>query len=66
MITKYTQKEKMQHSTTPHHATEVYGLSTDEKPLDMQNGDVFIEMDTGDIYFFDADSETWLNPYAEE
>lgn len=43
---------------------EFRGLSTDEKPFTVggktiANGSVFIEIDTGKIYFFDIDSETW-------
>lgn len=36
------------------------GLSTDSKPTDgIANGSMFVEMDTGKIYLFDADGETW-------
>ena len=39
-----------------------YWLSTDtEKPTDnVENGSSGVEMDTGKLYFFDADSLTWL------
>ena len=38
-----------------------YGLSTDTKPSGTAlNGRAFIEMDTGKIYHYDADSGTWL------
>ena len=39
-----------------------YWLSTDtEKPTDnVENGSSGVEMDTGKLYFFDADSSTWL------
>ena len=39
-----------------------FGLSTDEKPADAEvaNGSCFLEMDTGKIYFFDADGSQWL------
>lgn len=37
-----------------------YGLSTDDKPEDTLNGMVFIEMDTGKLFFFDASSGVWL------
>lgn len=37
----------------------LFGLSTDDKPVDVNNGTCFIEMDTGTIYFFDAAEETW-------
>lgn len=43
---------------------ELRGLSTDTKPTEIgdktiANGSVFIEIDTGKIYFFDGDSKTW-------
>ena len=39
---------------------EYRGLSTDSKPTtNVVNGSVFIEIDTGKIYLFDADSSTW-------
>lgn len=47
---------------------ELRGLSTDEKPIMydeeidsyIDNGSIFIEMDTGKIYFYDLDNEEWL------
>ena len=39
---------------------EYYGKSTDAKPVDAANADRFIEMDTGKVFLFDEDSETWL------
>lgn len=40
---------------------EYRGTSTDTKPVvHVPNGSLFYEMDTGDIYMFDADSNTWL------
>lgn len=43
---------------------ELRGLSTDTKPTEIDekiidNGSVFIEIDTGNIFFYDLDSETW-------
>ena len=36
------------------------GLSTDEKPtIDIRNGDLFIEMDTGTWYLYGADDACW-------
>lgn len=44
-----------------HKVTEYYGLSTDTKPTaGVRNGDVFCEMDTMDVYLFDADNGAWL------
>lgn len=44
-----------------------YGKSTDSKPTrenpvptEPQNGFVYIEMNTGKIYFYDAATDTWL------
>lgn len=39
----------------------LFGLSTDTKPEEkIANGSVFIEMDTGTIYFFDLDGAQWV------
>lgn len=46
---------------------EIRGLSTDEKPVGtlknqyIDNGSVFIEIDTGYVYLYDLDSNTWYN-----
>lgn len=40
---------------------EAYGLSTDTKPTSgVANGSMFVEMDTGKIYFFDGTGEDWV------
>ncbi len=37
-----------------------FGLSTDTKPTGTAvNGRAFIEMDTGKLYFYDAESGEW-------
>ena len=44
---------------------ELRGLSTDTKPTSVfdtyhiDNGSVFIEIDTGKVYLFDLESTTW-------
>lgn len=43
---------------------EIYGLSTDSKPTSINgklvdNGSVFIEMNTSKIYFYDLKNKTW-------
>ena len=44
---------------------EIRGLSTEEKPTDkvddipIINGAKYIEVDTGKVCYFDAESETW-------
>lgn len=41
-------------------ANEFRGLSTDTKPTEhVNNGDIFIEMDTSSIYFYDKTNEVW-------
>lgn len=46
--------------------SELYGLSNDEKPIDefegkpIYTGSIFIEIDTGDSYFYDSDNRTWI------
>lgn len=44
---------------------ELRGLSTDTKPTEINNktidnGSIFIEIDTGKIYFYDFTSKTWV------
>ena len=41
-------------------AVTLYGLSTDTKPTSYGNGSCFVEMDTSNIYFYDAVSGDWL------
>lgn len=38
---------------------DLLGLSTDTKPEDALPNTIFLELDTGDFYYFDAESETW-------
>ena len=45
-------------------SVELRGLSTDTKPTmidgkSIDNGSIYIEIDTQKIYFFDLDSKTW-------
>lgn len=56
MITVY-RKEGL---TKESQEVELRGLSTDTKPTkDIENGTLFIEMDTGKIYMFDLENEEW-------
>lgn len=49
--------------TVMNQQTQYAGLSTDTKPVDgVQNGDSFVEIDTSDIYYFDAENEEWVSP----
>lgn len=51
---------------------ELRGLSTDEKPttkikeIYVDNGSVFIEIDTGDVYLFDLENTLWYNAETGE
>ena len=43
----------------------MYGLSTDTKPTvsgnqEVPNASTFYEMDTGKLFMYDTDSNTWL------
>lgn len=54
-----------------HWTAELYfGLSTDTKPVTVANGSAFIELDTSNLYFFNAEGssgEEWVEwaPAAE-
>lgn len=40
---------------------DIRGLSTDEKPVkNVPNGSSFTEMDTQKVFFFNAETETWI------
>ena len=45
-------------------SAELRGLSTDVKPIEIggkivDNGSIFVEIDTGSIYFYDLEKEQW-------
>lgn len=40
--------------------SEVYLLSTDVKPLGVENGSLCYEIDTGKIFMFDAENKIWI------
>lgn len=42
------------------HPSEMYGLGSDEKPVDVANASVFYEMDTKKVYLFDGENKRWL------
>lgn len=41
---------------------ELIGLSKDKKPIPAPNGSLFIEMDTGKEFRYDAESGKWIEP----
>ena len=65
MISIYDiKKSKIRKGDKPLLMVELRGLSTDEKPLVIDNGEIengsqFIEIDSGDIYLYNGDSEEW-------
>ena len=39
---------------------ELRGLSTDTKPTEgIENGSIYIEIDTGKIFMYDAENQLW-------
>lgn len=61
MITALTDRDV---SSEKANAMEYRGLSTDSKPTDVPNGSAFIEMNTGDVYLFDADGSSWVKLFS--
>ena len=64
MITIYDNKKVKKQNGAIKFLVELRGLSTDDKPTTIENGIVengstFIEIDKGDVYMYDLDSETW-------
>lgn len=40
--------------------SDVFLLSTDEKPLGLRNGSLCYEIDTGAISMYDAENKLWI------
>ena len=40
-------------------ALDLRGKSSATKPTDVPNGTTFLEMDTGNVFAFDAEEKTW-------
>ena len=38
----------------------IYGLSTDQRPENMPNGQKLILIDTGEIKYYDEENDKWL------
>ncbi len=56
MITVY----RKDGATKEQQEMELRGLSTDEKPTEnIENGTVFVEIDTGKIYMYDLENKKW-------
>ena len=64
MITIYDTKNNKFEQEETFIIVELRGLSTDTKPTEINgktinNGSTFIEIDTGNIYFYDLANEEW-------
>lgn len=64
MITIYDTKNNKFEQEETFVIVELRGLSTDIKPTEINgktinNGSTFIEIDTGNIYFYDLANEEW-------
>lgn len=46
--------------SSPGMTNEYYGLSSDEKPLDAPNASTFYEIDTTEVYMYDATNKQWI------
>ena len=61
----YTSSTAFNENGDPFEKPDFMGLSTDDKPTSFKGGDVpnmstFVEVDTGVVYFYDADSQQWI------
>lgn len=44
---------------------EASGLSTDSKPTqNIVNGSIFVEVDTGKVYFFNEAASSWVEQFS--
>ena len=64
MVTIYKTKKNTIRNGVSYILSEFRGLSTDDKPTvwkdsKVDNGSVFIEINSGDIYMYDLDSTSW-------
>lgn len=64
MITIYNMENRQTKDNKQYVSGELRGLSTDVKPTKIgdkyiDNGTVFIEIDTGSIFFFDLSTNQW-------
>lgn len=64
MVTIYESKNREVKGEVEAINVELRGLSTDTKPTEVNerevgNGSTFIEIDTGKIFFYDAENEQW-------
>lgn len=48
------------HKTSDGQTNEYYGKSIDTKPANVPNASAFYEIDTGNLYMYDADDASWI------
>lgn len=64
MVTIYQTTKNENKLDNDYITSELRGLSTDEKPTEVDgkiinNGSMFIEIDTGKLYLYDLESQEW-------
>jgi hypothetical protein len=60
MITINKIENSRTHEGEAKQTLEFRGLSTDQKPTEnVDNGSIYIEIDTGKFYLFDLENEQW-------
>lgn len=64
MVTIYNTKKNNLRDNKSYILTELRGLSTDVKPTEIEtdlieNGSVFIEIDTGNVSIYNLENEEW-------
>lgn len=64
MVTIYDNKKVKKQNGTIKFLVELRGLSDDVKPTTIENGVIengssFLEINTGDLYLFDAENQEW-------
>lgn len=64
MISLFKTEKLLNKNDGDYISCELRGLSTDEKPTEVDgkiinNGSMFIEIDTGKLYLYDLESQEW-------
>lgn len=58
-------------ATKTFHPFQFFGLAKDTKPTvkygdeKIENGDSFLEMDTGTLYFYNRENDSWIVPQSK-
>ena len=64
MVSLYKTEKTSLRNDADYISCELRGLSTDEKPTEIngktiENGSVFIEINTGKIFMYDIENQSW-------